>query len=284
MISQLIEIEQGSDEWLELRKNKRTASIAPGVIGESEFFPNGARECWLFFKQGVTDKPPEHILAWGNRYEPLARAVFNMRYEFDTKPVVFVDGKYLASLDGWDADKKVICEIKAPFQGKASKTWRHVEEHNTCPPAYFAQLAQQAALAGAALAYFFVYDAETGDYVVAVHSGNELQAFWESTVRPAWEALEALLDEDVPPGEIVDPEVVAAAAKLKDVQAARKKAEAEEKRLKEVLIEASGGQDAWVGDVRVQWITQTRFDKKAAGNAFDLKEFSKTVRFAKVTT
>ena len=126
MTIKMLKMEQGSAEWLELRRSHRTASETPIVMGKSRYkAPLAlARE-----KRGLAEPEKENIaMKHGKKHEPIVRAAVSEKLGIDFEPAVlavtiagrdFVDGPYLASLDGLNAAGDTILEIKCPFSEKS---------------------------------------------------------------------------------------------------------------------------------------------------------------------
>ena len=108
---------QGSKEWLDFRKGKISASMAPTIMGENPY--TSALQLW---EEIVNDKPKEknEAMARGNRLEPKARAWVNETLGVNYEPAVVqsvAHPDFIASLDGLYFDergKAHILEIKCP--------------------------------------------------------------------------------------------------------------------------------------------------------------------------
>ena len=106
-----LNIAQGTDEWLEFRKGKISASKIPIILGISPYqTPFG-----LFEEEiGLRDPQPiaPHMQA-GLDIEEEAREWFRCKTGLHVKPAVYQYGsRYIASLDGITDDGKTILEIK----------------------------------------------------------------------------------------------------------------------------------------------------------------------------
>ena len=114
---EIIDIQQGSDEWIELRKTCISSSDAGSVMGES---PCKARIELLKEKAtGVTKpitKSQEYIFAKGHESEALAREILEIEQLAEFPPIVAISEiegiKILASLDGYNAESRRIFEHK----------------------------------------------------------------------------------------------------------------------------------------------------------------------------
>lgn len=149
-----IELEQGSEQWLEWRRAKRMASETPVVTHRSPYQNwDGLRKV----KRGQNVKQTS-AMAHGHQFEHEARLWAASETGLMFIPAIVEDGEYGASLDGIDGD--CILEVKCPKSGRGSDTWDFAER-GLIRPDYDDQIIHQLAVSGAALAFYCVYDAET---------------------------------------------------------------------------------------------------------------------------
>lgn len=118
-----IELEQGSQKWLDFRKNKIGASDAPIILEVCPF--KKPQQLW---EEKVLNKT-QHIssaMTFGTKYEPEARDYVNKESNKNFVPCVYQSEKYewqIASLDGYDASSKEILEIKIPQERTLRKAF-----------------------------------------------------------------------------------------------------------------------------------------------------------------
>jgi putative phage-type endonuclease len=105
---------QGSQEWLDVRKNHFCASEAPSVMSVNPYFPKNPRRLALEQKRGYVKTFVSHAMREGHRLEPLIRLQVEAQTDLEFEPEVLVLGKFLASLDGISWERDIILEIKAP--------------------------------------------------------------------------------------------------------------------------------------------------------------------------
>ena len=123
---ELLNLEQGSKEWLEARKSCLTASEAPVIMGASKY---KSRNALLDEKYtGITPKvspAQQKIFDKGHETEDKARIILETEYVEDFLPlvgVVEIDGiKVLASFDGITEDRSLVFEHKLYNEGLAEK-------------------------------------------------------------------------------------------------------------------------------------------------------------------
>ena len=110
-----IQLIQGSDAWHEFRRTHIGSSDAPILMGVSPY-----KNLEQLLKEKVTgvSSQVEHAgMKRGKDLEPLVLSMLNAKLSTAMEPAVFEhdDHSFLsASLDGYDAVSKIICEIKCP--------------------------------------------------------------------------------------------------------------------------------------------------------------------------
>lgn len=173
----IVNINQGSEAWLELRKTKITATDCPVIMGLSPF---KTPERLLWQKLGIL--PPDEVneaMLEGQRIEPIARALYEEATGLNMTPTVHVgifpsnipvhfggifsliDVKEfdwaMCSTDGLSEDGSLVIEIKS---GK--KAWE-MAQNGIIPSYYKAQIQHILWLTGA----------EVCDYVAC--NGEEIK-------------------------------------------------------------------------------------------------------------
>lgn len=111
---------QGSGAWLEFRQKRIGASDAPIILGVSPW--KTPRQLWLdkkgLVKPSGGDKSSNFAIDRGNRFEPIARARYELHNDnIEMNPAVLVHKEFdflMASLDGWNEQIKRVLEIKIP--------------------------------------------------------------------------------------------------------------------------------------------------------------------------
>jgi putative phage-type endonuclease len=81
MTYNIVNIDQGTDEWLAARKGKLTASRADEIITPTGKLSAGARKLMIkLTRECIIDDPNKEkttpAMQWGHDYEPIARAMF----------------------------------------------------------------------------------------------------------------------------------------------------------------------------------------------------------------
>jgi putative phage-type endonuclease len=141
-------IEQNTNEWLELRKTRLGASDANIIMGKSKFkTPN---ELYLEkINPSVKKSESENTFVQdkGHRLEVKARAMIEIDTGLDFPPLVVLSENYpflMASLDGYNAEKRIVLEAKYCGQDDFEKVKSgQILEH------YKPQIMQQLLVTGA---------------------------------------------------------------------------------------------------------------------------------------
>lgn len=152
---QLIDIDQGTPEWLALRKTKITATDASVIMGASHW----KTRIQLYNEKLSNDAPipPNERMLRGTELEPIARGLFNLTTGLETKPAVLVKDWLMASLDGLDYASGSIVEIKCPGdKDHATAVKGKVPDH------YYPQLQHQIYVSDVPMAYYFSFDGVDG--------------------------------------------------------------------------------------------------------------------------
>lgn len=159
----MIEKEQGSAEWLEIRLGKVTASRVSDVIAKTKSGYSTSRANYMaqLVAERLTGKPQESYsnaaMQWGVDTEPLARSAYEFRTDATVTPAWFIDHPKIpmtgASPDGLIGDVGLV-EIKCP------QTATHIETllGKSIPSKYEAQMMWQMACTGAMWCDFVSFD------------------------------------------------------------------------------------------------------------------------------
>lgn len=189
-MSQVLDLVQGSEEWLAARRNYGTASETPSILRIEGAFQTPAAIRRL--KKGGEGQKDNFAMAHGRKYEEVARLHYCANYG-EVKPVVMVDGKFLASLDGISEDGSVVVEIKAPPEGSASNLYLNAMI-GIAPLKYVYQIQHQLMVSGAKLGRLYIYASDIDNAICIDIQPDE--AIW-SEIKSGWEKFwEGLNDRD----------------------------------------------------------------------------------------
>ena len=161
----IVEMEQGSQEWLSWRRGKIGASDAPVIMGVSKHkTPLQLWEEHIFGKTQETNFAMES----GKDAEPIARACFNVDNSVFFEPVCLQSKEHpwrIASLDGWTKERvnglPRILEIK-----KASAEDHQTAFNGQVPKHYYPQLQHQMDLEGETHAIYLSWYHRSGIKVI----------------------------------------------------------------------------------------------------------------------
>jgi putative phage-type endonuclease len=186
----VIQLTQGTPEWLEYRLKMRNASETAAVMGVSPWMT--PYQLWLH-KTGRSTTKATVAMQHGTDLEPAARAAYEAQTGAVMQPLVVQDGSYSASLDGIDFDGQLILEIKCPYKGQASVLWNDAVV-GAVPEHYSLQVQHQLMVAGATQAHLWVFDGAQGLLLPIDRDEAAIDR-----IRAAWEAFQPCLDTDTPP-------------------------------------------------------------------------------------
>lgn len=155
----IVNLEQGSQEWLDYRRNKFNASETPILFGRGfssvEQLANeklGLRKNYLSFldsKRNLTEREAKILLAVkkGQVTEESIRNLINKKYSMNFVPVVLMDdtdNRFSASLDGYDKKYNAVLEIKTSLN-----TYNEILKKKRVSDAYIYQCYHQLMVSGA---------------------------------------------------------------------------------------------------------------------------------------
>ena len=188
-MSKIIQLVQGSTEWLDYRLKMRNASETAAMLGVSPWM--SPYQLWLL-KTGRTATKTTAAMQHGTDMEPAARAAYEAQTGNVMQPLVLQDGAYSASLDGMDLDGGLIVEIKCPYKGQSSVLWNEAMVGEV-PAHYELQVQHQLMVSGAALAHLWVFDGTQGLLLpIERHEGAM------DRIRTGWDLFQQFVESDTP--------------------------------------------------------------------------------------
>lgn len=233
---EMIDLEQGSQEWLNYRKTKITATDAPIIIGANHY----KTKIQLYHEKKSIDVKPLYInerMQRGRDLEPVARALFNLKHGVDVSPRVAVKDWAMASLDGINQLGTCIVEIKCPGEKDHSLALQ-----GKIPDMYFPQLQHQMYVCDAEEMFYFSFDGVDG---VTIKVKRD-EKFLEKLVAEEKKFYDCLINNIVPEPsendyiERNDTLWTDCAMRWKSVTEAIKQLEKEEEELRKQLVFLSG--------------------------------------------
>lgn len=181
--------QQGSQEWLDARKNFRNASETADVMGCGFNSPNKLKR----IKAGLEAVFVNNAMKRGNDLEDMVRTLAEDNFGEMFSPQVWENGKYRASLDGISFDQKTLIEIKV-----SDFTYGKVTD-GEIPENYMHQIQHQLYCCPAEVAYLVAFSPAEDAFVVSDKIEFE-PSLWDE-VDAAWIKFE---DMDIPPEEYVE--------------------------------------------------------------------------------
>ena len=154
----IVQLTQGSQEWLDYRRTMRNASETAAVLGESPWLT--PYQLWLL-KTGRSVTKATVAMQHGTDLEPAARAAYEAQTGNIMQPLVLQDGLYSASLDGMTLEGDLILEVKCPYKGRESSLWKEAAAGQV-PVYYRLQVQHQLMVSGADQAHVWVFDGTDG--------------------------------------------------------------------------------------------------------------------------
>lgn len=184
---QLLEMEQGTPEWFQLRKTKITATDACVIMGVSKW--KTILELYHEKLSNDPPKPPTKRQQRGIDLEPVAREFFTIKTSHNVHPQVVVKDWAMASLDGFNRYNFTVVEIKCPG----------VEDHSVAlsgnvPDHYYPQCQFQMWVCDVPMMYYFSFDGIDGT-LLEVRRNDE---YIENMVKACWKFYQCL-HKRIPP-------------------------------------------------------------------------------------
>jgi putative phage-type endonuclease len=195
-VTEIVEMEQGSSEWLALRRKMRTASETATVMGCNPY----QTPLQLARQKRQLDPPIEstYAMEFGLANEPAVRktaseylAPISSSYE----PAVLRSGDYLASLDGLMGDS--IMEIKCPSSPRSGALQEGIYQP------HWWQMQHQLMVSGAKRCHYVVRHPDDGELIFKIvlpdpKAFGVLRESWDTFWREYMECDEADLVECAP--------------------------------------------------------------------------------------
>lgn len=186
--TEFIQVEQGTPEWLALRKTKITATDAPVIMGVNPW----KNKQDLYNEKISDDVKPLYInerMQRGIDLEPIARDLFNLENDYDMKPCVAVKDWMMASLDGRDEVSGCILEIKCPGEKDHA-----IAVSGRVPDHYYPQLQHQMYVCNTQTCYYFSFDGAEG---VTVEVKRD-DTYIEKMIEEEWKFYDCLINKTPP--------------------------------------------------------------------------------------
>lgn len=155
---------QGSQEWLDLRKTKITATDSATILGLNPW----KTRLQLYYEKTSDDPPrsPNEAMIRGLELEPIARDLFKIKTGYNMQPRVVIKDWAMASLDGINSLNEIL-EIKCPGDKVHA-----VAVAGNIPEYYYPQLQHQMYVCDSQKAFYFSFNGADG-VIIDVKRDNE---------------------------------------------------------------------------------------------------------------
>lgn len=227
---------QGSEEWLNLRKTKITATDSAVIMGANPWKTKNR-----LYLEKTTDMPlppPNERMQRGIDLEPIARELFIIQTGINVKPKVVVKDWTMASLDGISECGKHIVEIKCP-----SESYHIGAIRGGIPAIYYPQLQHQMYVCDVQEMKYFSFDGLCG---VAVNVKRD-DKYIERMLEEEKKFYDCLMNKIAPAADYLernDDDWQRCAYEWKKVSNSIKELERQEEELRQKLIILSGNEDS----------------------------------------
>lgn len=169
----ILDLEQGTEEWLEWRANGITATDVSILDGSNTYTtPYELWEQKCGYGKAITLTAP---MKHGIDNEPLAREWINRYLNLNLKPICVEDDDnpvFKASLDGYDSNRGVLVEIKCPV---SERTLELARLSQAIPDYWFSQVQWQIMITKPQEAYIAVWDHRYQSCILIPQIGIERQ-------------------------------------------------------------------------------------------------------------
>jgi len=181
---EIVELEQGTPQWIEWRHRGIGASDAPIIMGEN---PWKSAEKLLREKRGpARDSFKNEAMIRGALLEPQARKFYVERSGNEVKPACLQSLQYSwlrASVDGISRSGSTIVEIKC-----GESVYKHTSRNGCAPHYYYGQLQHILAVTGLPSLDFWCYLPGRPELLIQVSRDNnyiarliaEEDSFWKA--------------------------------------------------------------------------------------------------------
>lgn len=235
MAYMVINVEQGTQEWLDIRSQYVTGTDLAVLDGCSPFV--ASQQELLQIKRGEKEVFVSEAMQQGSEYEDLAMHYLIQKTGIVFEPAVVLDQQQsiLASLDGADLTFDAHAEIKIPLKGKDSDLWKQVLL-GRIPRYYMLQMQAGMQVTGAKKCYFWVFDlksrtglpmiVERDDELISLNRHNA-RGFYDKYLATGSSPVDEVVYIDDPSFDEQGAEIQLLKALIKDAESRIKEIESE---------------------------------------------------------
>lgn len=230
-----LELIQGTEEWLMLRKKKITATDASTILGVNPW-----KTRLQLYKEKLSlenNTFKNDAMQRGIDLEPIARELFTIKTGIQIQPKVIIKDWAMASLDGINSLGNIIVEIKCPGPKDHS-----VAISGKVPDHYYPQIQHQIWVCNTQMAYYFSFDGADGVIVKVSRDDAYIEKMVVEELK-FYECIKKKTPPEISEGDYVQRSDLLweqCALKWKHLNTAIKEMEKEEEDLRKQLIFLSG--------------------------------------------
>ena len=241
-----VELEQGTQEWLDWRRKRAMASETAAIMGIS---PYQSPEQIRAAKRGADNTYTTAAMQRGHDEEPKARYAYEDATGELFEPACFEWEDFGASVDGISMDGEQLLEIKSPVKGRESDRWRVVANGGIDHHDYI-QVQHQLMVTDARECFFLVWSGEPDSDEPYVGVTIEPDTTVWDQIKEAWEQFWPTVQARE------DDEWREAAEAYREAKKAADKAAQELSEAKQRLIQCAAGSYSYGCGVRVKEISR----------------------------
>lgn len=238
----VIDVQQGTSEWLEWRSQGITATDISSIMGVN---PYKSRYQLFLEKKNKKKTILNANMIHGQNLEPEARKWLENSLSMDLLPLCVQHPSLSfarASLDGINIDQKYLAEIKCPA---SDYILDGVKQSGKFPDIYLYQVQWQMLITGFSQADLVFYDYRSQEgTIVHLKEDRDLQLLM---LDEAQDFLKLLTQDTAPPLEdtdylyLDDPELLKLIEKYDSISREKRKLDKEQKELKSLILEFGDG-------------------------------------------
>ncbi len=253
----IIDIQQGSPEWLTLRKNKIGASDSSSILGINPW--TSPYQLWSRKLGLMPDIVSNDAMKKGTELEPVARDRFIRTTGINMDPIVAIHSDrdwQLASLDGWNQLNGFAVEIKCGGENLYNQACNEI-----IPEYYQCQMQHQMSVLGIDFMFYFVFFDGNGK-ILEIKRDECFITRMISEEESFWNRLQNLESPDLTDKDYIlreDFEWKDAANNWKKMRSELKNLEEEEKKLRQRLIDLSGNSNSMGQGIKLSKVLRKGF-------------------------